>query len=355
MKLTHLFICCIISCAVNAKSIIRVFKGTISDFQITMNLEFEGRTVKGWYVYDNKSTQLKLEGICDSNSKIFLNESNFRGKKTGKFEGTLFEKDMNGVWINPKDRSTLSWNVSVLNELNSTEKIESEQINKLRPIFQNSKVKGFSKLALWVSIGLISCLIITSYYFITKRSKVITNTVYEKTIEIHHVNGSMENEIEESNRKGNLFEGYIASRFCFKKENFNLKDATSDKNYNGNFPASNSNPDLYFEFEIKSKNQKIEFAVECKFRSGFSPDFKRKMIFIDEQHKIDNYKNYSIENNVLVFLALGVGGSPSKPEHVYIIPIEKIDSTIIDKDLFFDYKIPDRDYFFFDYENKKIK
>lgn len=127
-----------------------------------------------------------------------------------------------------------------------------------------------------------------------------------------------ENKIEASNEnkiKGRKFEEFIVTKF--DKKYFELIDWRSDKFKDGIYPKSSKYPDLEYKYS-DFKNSK-KFAVECKYRSK-----KYDEVIIAELDKIKEYKRYSDENKIPVFIVLGLAGEPSNPEECYIIPLGKM-------------------------------
>ena len=108
--------------------------------------------------------------------------------------------------------------------------------------------------------------------------------------------------------KGNLFESYIADKF--PKKHYLLQEWTSDKtSSSGKWAVSNLNPDLKF-LELSSNK---EFCVECKYR-------KNDEVHIEER-QLRRYRAIAAKTKIPVFLALGTGGKPNRPECLYLIPI----------------------------------
>jgi hypothetical protein len=127
-------------------------------------------------------------------------------------------------------------------------------------------------------------------------------------------------EEEESVRKGKAFERYVQEGF--KAQYYDWIDSRSDDRYNGESPLSNRYPDFVFELRSCETKGNRTFAVECKYRSKLIISNKMHPIFRSRQLK--NYKNYSEKYNRPTFVILGVGGDPSFPEDVYIIPLDKL-------------------------------
>ena len=151
-----------------------------------------------------------------------------------------------------------------------------------------------------------------------------------------------ENKSDNFKQKGDDFEKFIAKKF--DKRYFKILDWRGDKFSEGVYPISNKYPDLKIKFTMS--NLSSTFAVECKFRSN-----KYNDVLIAEQHKINNYKRYSFDEDIPVFIVLGLKGAPSAPAECYIIPLKNVTSgTIsysdlqkfrrynIDKDFYFDIK-----------------
>jgi hypothetical protein len=111
------------------------------------------------------------------------------------------------------------------------------------------------------------------------------------------------------------FEKFVVEQFSIHKNHFTLKEWRSDKFHNGIFPKSNQNPDL--EYEYKHKDFERVFAVECKYKSRAFPS-----IHIMDEYKYQNYKNYHAK--MPVYVALGIGGEPSNPEELYLIPFQYV-------------------------------
>ena len=108
--------------------------------------------------------------------------------------------------------------------------------------------------------------------------------------------------------KGNLFESYIVDKFPNK--HYRLQEWTSDKtSSSGKWAVSNLNPDLKF-LELSSNK---EFCVECKYR-------RNDEVHIEER-QLRRYRAIAAKTKIPVFLALGTGGKPNRPECLYLIPI----------------------------------
>lgn len=117
--------------------------------------------------------------------------------------------------------------------------------------------------------------------------------------------------------KGHAFEDFIVT--LFNRRKFRLLEWRSDKKAsNGVYPLSCSYPDLEF---IYSKGKlKHRFAVECKWRKQF---FNGKITWADEK-QIDAYKDFQYQRAISVYVAIGIGGTPSNPQQLFITPLDHI-------------------------------
>ena len=98
---------------------------------------------------------------------------------------------------------------------------------------------------------------------------------------------------------------------------YSLIEWRSDKTTGEISPVSNCYPDFVLEYK-EGKYKKI-FSVECKWRDHIPKCITTPLI---SPEQIARYQEYSIEMNQDVFIVLGVGGEPSMPEDLYVIPID---------------------------------
>lgn len=81
------------------------------------------------------------------------------------------------------------------------------------------------------------------------------------------------------------------------------------------FAEENVEPDLKFSIGDKT------IAVECKYRGRFN---KNNAVIWSYPEQIERYQTYRKENNVPVFVAIGVDGKPDNPDNFYIIPLYRL-------------------------------
>ena len=161
---------------------------------------------------------------------------------------------------------------------------------------------------------------------------------------------TQEDILAENKAKGDAFEAFVVTHF--KKKYFTLQEWRSDKYVDGNYPVSSHFPDLEVKFEIKSKSVSETFAIECKWRKSFY----RNSIEWANDYQVRNYKEYTERVKIPVFIVIGVGGEPGKPDEVFIVPISKIDNNILTRDELEPYKRKyAADYFHWDYDKNELQ
>jgi hypothetical protein len=122
-------------------------------------------------------------------------------------------------------------------------------------------------------------------------------------------------------KKGYDFEKYIVQKF--DKKYFKIKEWAGDKYINGIYAETTVYPDVLFEFKLNDVTK--HFAVECKWRNHIN----KNGIEFASTAQLDRYRKYEITKEIPVFVAIGIGGTASNPEHLYIIPLKKVKSTVL--------------------------
>ena len=135
----------------------------------------------------------------------------------------------------------------------------------------------------------------------------------------------------ESFKKGEKFEHYVREQL-FISNYYDLVTKTHSYNDNkGDYIESSKHPDFLF----RDKWAKKEFYVEVKYRSGFYNDK------VEWCKNFDQLKRYQAINRTKpVFLTLGLSGEPSRPEYVFLIPMNDLKYTGLFKSFLKNYEIP---------------
>lgn len=111
---------------------------------------------------------------------------------------------------------------------------------------------------------------------------------------------------------GRQFEEFVVS-LCSDKSRFKLIAWRGDKISGTTYALENLLPDLHIRHRL-DPNIEVEYFIECKYRSSWGDGS------LDFSKQFSRYHREAKERNMQLFIALGIGGSPSNPEEFYLIP-----------------------------------
>lgn len=161
---------------------------------------------------------------------------------------------------------------------------------------------------------------------------------------------TQQDDFDENKAKGDAFEKFVVKNFSRKY--FTLQEWRSDKYVDGIYAVSNHFPDLEVIFNFKEKGVNEAFAIECKWRKNYYKNGIEWAL----NYQIKNYKEYAEKLNIPVFVVIGVGGEPEKPEELFIVPLQEMKSNTISKSELANYKKDiSETRFFWDYEKNKLR
>jgi uncharacterized protein YwqG len=139
--------------------------------------------------------------------------------------------------------------------------------------------------------------------------------------------------------KGEKFENCTES--FFPESHYALVERTVDfKTNNKRFVESSLKPD----FKFRDRRTNNEFYIESKYRSDL---FKGKLEWCKDISQWKRYQDF--DRMTPVFILIGLYGRPSSPDHIYLIPLNKIKytglypSTIQDYELVIRGRVPSRE------------
>lgn len=149
-----------------------------------------------------------------------------------------------------------------------------------------------------------------------------------------------ETELIDINQKAGLdFEKFVVQKF--NQKFFAVRNWAGDKFVEGRYADTTTQPDI--QLSLKLGKSSYPFAVECKWRSQPKGDF----VQFAEEVQLERYKAFANQENYPVFIVLGVGGKPSNPDELYIIPIKDLNKPVLHKSVLGKYrKKVDADFFF---------
>ena len=152
------------------------------------------------------------------------------------------------------------------------------------------------------------------------------NVEVDKLInEIHTVlensNDTPETEIINQNkRKGDDFEKFVV-KILSKNKYLKIKRWTGDKYVDGIYDKTNQQPDLLIECMLKGEFS--NFAIECKWRNGLGVNY----VQIAKNEQLSRYRAIKEIDKIPVFIVLGVGGTPNRPDNLYVLPLQVIKNS----------------------------
>lgn len=147
--------------------------------------------------------------------------------------------------------------------------------------------------------------------------------------------------VDYAKKSGDDFEKYVVQKF--KKKYFTVKEWAGDKYVEGVFAETTQNPDLLMELTAYGKQHLL--SVECKWRKEFKNDF----IQFAKEDQLKRYKKYEEDKGIPVFIALGVGGTASKPDELFVIPLRELKKEFVNKYQIARYRKDVDDDFYYDY------
>lgn len=113
--------------------------------------------------------------------------------------------------------------------------------------------------------------------------------------------------------QGRLFEEYIKN--LFNQDSFKIKKWRRSRLIPPDtFIRGLGDPDLELIFVGKNQHP---FAVECKWKSYF---YKGKTRWA-RPDQIQRYLKFERKEAMPVFIAIGIGGTPSNPEKLFVTPL----------------------------------
>lgn len=120
----------------------------------------------------------------------------------------------------------------------------------------------------------------------------------------------------QSFKMGEQFENYVRETL-FVDNYYDLLERTHNYKTNKDYVHSSLKPD----FKFREKWTKKDFYVEAKFRTGL---YNNKIVWCNDK-QLSRYLDYNKEKPV--FLILGMGDNPKKPEFLSLIPITQAKYT----------------------------
>ena len=171
--------------------------------------------------------------------------------------------------------------------------------------------------------------------------------ILEVEQKLKHNNIEAETEvIDQVKKKGNDFEKYVVEKFS--KKYFKLKEWAGDKYVNGTYAETTLHPDLVMEFTLKGESR--TFAVECKWRKSL---YNGGIEFANAD-QLARYKKFEKQQNIPVYIAVGIGGEASGPKYLSIIPLSEIETPFLSLEILKKHNKNPEKSFYYDIESGKL-
>ena len=117
--------------------------------------------------------------------------------------------------------------------------------------------------------------------------------------------------------KGREFEELVLELLDVKNGRLVLKEWRGDKTIGKVTPESNRLPDLI----VKDTESDCRVAIECKWRQTLKAE-SAQVLF--EPERIELFERFSRRRKMPVVFLIGVGGEPSEPLDIYIVPLTSV-------------------------------
>ena len=130
--------------------------------------------------------------------------------------------------------------------------------------------------------------------------------------------------------RGYEFEKWVVAHT--NKKYWKMEEWQGDKYHDGKYAASNRNPDMLFTVQVGDQSKKV--AIECKWRKDY---FKGGIDWATDE-QIGIYNRFAKDKAADVFVVLGVGGTPSAPFDVYILPLNALKNSTVKREYLQSYR-----------------
>lgn len=142
----------------------------------------------------------------------------------------------------------------------------------------------------------------------------------------HAASQSAADPVSHNKAVGNDFENFVANLFSvrdtFKVLEWNQGQTSTD----GVYAEQNKRPDFKIR-QTLDNGSKIYFWVECKYRSAL---FNNAITV--KEYQLIRYRIIQRTSHRKIFLAIGIGGSPSAPDRFALLPLDSVKSEDIHND-----------------------
>lgn len=178
-----------------------------------------------------------------------------------------------------------------------------------------------------------------------KDSEMTINQIKKELEESEEDN---ETELIGINQKAGLdFEKFVIQKF--DRKYFKIRNWASDKFVDGRYADTTTQPDI--QLSLNLRGQSYPLAVECKWRNQSKGEFVR----FANDGQLERYRKFGDQENHPVFIVLGIGGKPSNPDELYVLPVSELNKPLIHKAALGKYRKKIDADFYFDQDLQELR
>jgi uncharacterized tellurite resistance protein B-like protein len=247
---------------------------------------------------DGQLTNNEQKLLKQKAKELGLNYDDFSSKINELLKSKQHNKETNIIDKNKEREDTEKFKVEILNSLITMATADGQLTNNEQKLLQEKATE----------LGL-------NYDdYSSKINELLELRQHEKETNI----------IDKDKEKGDNFEKYIVEKFS--RRFFTIVEWAGDKFVRGKFAETTLQPDLKMKYNCNDTS--IDFAVECKYRT----DYYKNGIEWCSERQLQNYKKFADEKKMTVFIAIGVSGTATEPNELFIIPLEMIETNFLSKE-----------------------
>jgi hypothetical protein len=262
-----------------AQTFRKKYHGNIGPYPITITLVCKSGNLTGTYYYDSFDDPISIRGFVAGKS-IRFHGFDLKGNMIDEFIGQVNKYDVQGIWIGEGMQKRFPFSLH-------------EVYIPPPPL-----VTFFTPQRIFICILLLSLLSLGGFYFYARRTNRTPRWITRIQLRYRR--------LFSPRTIGYEFERYMTDRIDPHKYRLVEWKKTDQKK----FKLSTYTPGLIFERKNAAVNAR--FGIACKYLEKISGE------------SINIGKQAQDETDKATFVALGVGGKPSAPESVYMIPVENV-------------------------------
>jgi len=297
-----IFFACCFSLQSFSQTFSKKYTGFVGTYPIVVTLYAREGQLTGTYYYDNSNEPISIRGLITGRS-IEMRGYDLKGNPIERFIGQITKFDIHGIWIGEGSRERQSFSLKEAAILPSPDRTRE-----------------------WIPYGIgLAILGAAALLFYLFRNAMRSMT---------RITGKYAGQFISLFRIKNSDDAYEFEKFMTEKlgaDRYKLIE------WHNEILSESAEPKPDLEFERKnSTHEQSVFSIECEYKNrptGNKIELKKKKL------------SYSLQAKALgkpVFFAIGLGGKPSHPDTLYIVPAEKVKNNVLDLNEIEEFRISGR-------------